>query len=425
LPPPIAAQIEEHSEMQKLIFAAAIAVAATPLQAAQTADPDVSKLPAGPEKAIVAEVCTACHELGRIVNGSYDAAGWHNVVSMMVNAGAALTPDQIEPVTNYLIKGIPEKPFPPFKEVAGPVKVSIKEWVLPTPGSRPHDPLAAADGTVWYTGHMGSLIGHLDPKTGQIKEFHTKTPISGPHGLTMDRDGNVWYTGNFKGYIGKLDTKTGQFTEYKVGTARDPHTPLFDKNGILWFTAQNSNMLGRLDPKTGAFKLAVVPTERAAPYGMVFDSKGQLWFSEWQAPKLATVVNPETMELKEITLPNPGTRPRRIAIDGQDRIWISDYSRGYLGLYDTKTGATKEWASPGGPKSEPYGITTLNGVVWYVEGNTKPNALVRFDPNTEKFQTFAIPSGGGVVRNMMATKDGKGLVMAESGVNRVAVVTIN
>jgi virginiamycin B lyase len=411
--------------MQKLIFAAAIAVAATPLHAAQTADPDVNKLPAGPEKAIVAEVCTACHELGRIVNGSYDAAGWHNVVNMMVNAGAALTPDQIAPVTNYLIKGIPEKPFPPFKEVAGQVKVSIKEWVLPTPGTRPHDPLAAADGTVWYTGHMGSLIGHLDPKTGQIKEFHTKTPISGPHGLTMDRDGNIWYTGNFKGYIGKLDTKSGQFTEYKVGTARDPHTPLFDKNGTLWFTAQNSNMLGRLDPKTGAFKLAVVPTEHAAPYGMVFDSKGQLWFSEWQAPKLATVVNPETMELKEITLPNQGTRPRRIAIDSQDRIWISDYSRGYLGLYDTRTGATKEWPSPGGPRSQPYGITTLNDVVWYAEGNTKPNALVRFDPKTEKFQTFPIPSGGGVVRNMMPTKDGKGLVMAESGVNRVAVVTIN
>lgn len=411
--------------MQKLIFAAAVAVAAIPLQAAGTADPDVNKLPAGPEKAIVAEACTACHELGRIVNGSYDPAGWNNVVHMMVNAGAALTPDQVQPVTNYLIKSFPEKPFPPFKEVAGSVKVNIKEWVLPTPGSRPHDPLAAADGSLWYTGHMGSLIGHLDPTTGKITEYHTKTPISGPHGLTMDKDGNVWYTGNFKGYIGKLNTKTGQFTEYKVGTARDPHTPLFDKNGTLWFTAQNSNMLGRLDPKTGAFKLAVVPTEHAAPYGMVFDSKGQLWFSEWQAPKLATVVNPETMELKEITLPNAGTRPRRIAIDSQDRIWISDYSRGYLGLYDTKTGKTAEWPSPGGPRSQPYGITTLNDVVWYVEGNTKPNALVRFDPRTEKFQTFPIPSGGGVVRNMMPTKDGKGLALAESGVNRVAIVTIN
>ena len=77
-------------------------------------------------------------------------------------------------------------------------------------------------------------------------------------------------------------------------------------------------------------------------------------------------------------------------------IWISDYSRGYLGMYDTKTGETKEWPSPGGPRSQPYGITVLNGIVWYDEGNTKPNGLVRFDPKTEKFQTFAVPSGGGV-----------------------------
>ncbi len=138
--------------MPKHVFAAAVAAAAIamPAFAAQT-DPDVNKLPAGPEKAVVAEVCTACHELGRIVYGSYDAAGWSNTVHMMVNAGAALTPDQVGQVTNYLIKSFPEKPANPFKAVAGPVKVSIKEWELPTPGTRPHDPLAAPDGTMWYT----------------------------------------------------------------------------------------------------------------------------------------------------------------------------------------------------------------------------------------------------------------------------------
>ena len=53
----------------------------------------------------------------------------------------------------------------------------------------------------------------------------------------------------------------------------------------------------------------------------------------------------------------------------------------------------------------------------------RTNTLVRFDPRTERFQTWTIPSGGGVVRNMMKTPDGN-LVMAESGVNRVALVEI-
>jgi len=48
---------------------------------------------------------------------------------------------------------------------------------------------------------------------------------------------------------------------------------------------------------------------------------------------------------------------------------------------------------------------------------------VRFDPATAKFQSWAIPSGGGVVRNMMTTHDGN-LVLAESGVDRVALVDI-
>jgi virginiamycin B lyase len=84
----------------------------------------------------------------------------------------------------------------------------------------------------------------------------------------------------------------------------------------------------------------------------------------------------------------------------------------------------KEWPSPGGPQSQPYGIVGLKDVIWYSESAVSPNTLVRFDPKTEKFQTWAIPSGGGVVRNMMATTDGNGLVLACSGRNRVALVEI-
>jgi virginiamycin B lyase len=130
------------------------------------------------------------------------------------------------------------------------------------------------------------------------------------------------------------------------------------------------------------------------------------------------------MAIKEFTLPNSDTRPRRVAITGGDVLWYADYSRGYLGRFDTKTGAVKEWPSPGGPQSQPYGIVGLKDVIWYSESAVSPNTLVRFDPKTEKFQTWAIPSGGGVVRNMMANTDGNGLVLACSGRNRVALVQI-
>lgn len=52
-----------------------------------------------------------------------------------------------------------------------------------------------------------------------------------------------------------------------------------------------------------------------------------------------------------------------------------------------------------------------------------PNTLARFDSHTEKFEIWAIPSGGGVVRNMTKTLDGS-LVLACSGVDRIALVDV-
>src|SRR5438034_9205268 len=134
-------------------------------------------------------------------------------------------------------------------------------------------------------------------------------------------------------------------------------------------------------------------------------------------------IDPDTLAIKEYELPNADSRPRRIAISPDDIIWYADYSRGYLGRLDPKTGNVKDWPSPSGPKSQPYGITYLNGAIWYVESAIRPNVLVRFDIKTEKFQSWIIPGGGGVVRNIKSTNDGK-IVMAESGVNKIAVVEI-
>ena len=45
-------------------------------------------------------------------------------------------------------------------------------------------------------------------------------------------------------------------------------------------------------------------------------------------------------------------------------------------------------------------------------------------PYVEQFQTVAVPSGGGVIRNMMPAADKNSLVLAMSGVNRVGIAHI-
>ena len=152
------------------------------------------------------------------------------------------------------------------------------------------------------------------------------------------------------------------------------------------------------------------------------NSQGVPWYVDFRGNRIGSV-DPDTMEIREYTLPAPDARPRRIAITPDDVIWYTDFPRGYLGRFDPATGAVQEWASPSGPESRPYGIATVGNVVWYSESAVRPNTLVRFDTETERFQTWIIPSGGGVVRNMMATAEGN-LVLACSAVNRVALVEV-
>jgi virginiamycin B lyase len=381
-------------------------------------------LPEGEGKDIVANTCNSCHTFFARVGGGYSAEGWLTVMRMMTNHGVNLPAGQLATATAYLTKNFPEKPKPAGVLVAGPAKASIKVWPLPVPGSRPHDPLATADGALWYTGQMTNVLGRLDPKTGAVKEYPLKTAHSGPHGLVEDKAGNIWYTGNTGALIGKLDPGTGAVTEYRMPDpqVQDPHTLIFDPSGILWFTAQNANRIGRLDPKTGDIKLLTPPTPKSRPYGMAVNSKGTVFYVAFGTNKVGSV-DPKTMAIREYTLPDPASRPRRIAITRDDMVWYSDFSRGYLGRLDSSSGKVTEWLSPSGPKSEPYGMSAINDVIWYSESGTTPNTVVRFDPKTAAFQTWAIPGGGNIVRNTSVTSDGN-FVLANSLVNAVTLVTI-
>src|SRR5258707_8066837 len=154
---------------------------------------------------------------------------------------------------------------------------------------------------------------------------------------------------------------------------------------------------------------------------MEYASTDKLFVGQFGVNKVARG-DTKSLGIKEFTLPDAASRPRRIAITGDDIVWYSDYSRGYLGRLDPATGKVSEWASPSGPKSAPYGISAIHDVIWYSESEAKPNTVVRFDPKTEKFQSWAIPGGGNIVRNTSVTPDSN-FVLANSLVNTVTLVT--
>src|SRR5262249_60698623 len=113
----------------------------------------------------------------------------------LLRRGANAEPQEVRVLPEYPAAPSPAERRPQAGVIPGPASVQIEEWLLPTLGQRPHDPLWAADGSLWWTGQWANVLGRLDPRTGQMKEFPLKTPDSGPHGLTADRARTISDTG--------------------------------------------------------------------------------------------------------------------------------------------------------------------------------------------------------------------------------------
>ena len=113
-------------------------------------------------------------------------------------------------------------------------------------------------------------------------------------------------------------------------------------------------------------------------------------------------INPDTLEFVEIDLPREGSRPRRLEVTADGRVWYVDYALGMLGAYDPANRSFKEWPMPQGENARPYGMASdASGRMWMVARGVQPNVFVGFDPQTEQFfAATEVESGGGTIRHM-------------------------
>src|SRR6185503_9344869 len=156
--------LKAMSSLSRLVFASALAgLVVTISLHAQTPGRgrgQAPQLPDGAGRELVQSICIACHQLNMITGAAgYDQKGWRALVTTMV----ALPEPQLNTITTYLATSFPEKPGRKPKLIAGDTTVAIKEWIAPTLGQRPRDPLQTADGTIWWAGMFASVIGRLNP----------------------------------------------------------------------------------------------------------------------------------------------------------------------------------------------------------------------------------------------------------------------
>lgn len=314
--------------------------------------------------------------------------------------------------TNWLAASI-------FLLLASPAAADFQTKTYKVPdGAGPHDVAVSADGIVWYTAQAQGALGRLDPKNGAIRQIKLGER-SAPHGVIIAPDGAPWVTDGGLNAIVRIDPKTEQVTTFPLPKDKghaNLNTATFDKQGGHWFTGQNG-IYGKVDPKSGEVKVWDAPKGRG-PYGIATTPSGEVWFSSLAGNYIARIET-STGELDMVESPTPGAGARRVWSDSQNRLWVSLWNSGEVGLYDPASKQWKKWKLPGdNPRAYSVYVDETDAV-WLTDFGPA-NAVVRFDPKAEAFRSFPSDRPNANVRQMLG-RAGEAWA-PESGLDRLRVI---
>jgi virginiamycin B lyase len=328
------------------------------------------------------------------------------VVALLVagcGSNAATTPPapaSLSPASPSAPASVPAAPSAPStaapSESARPVALTAREFDVPA-GSHPHDVSPAPAGGVWYTGQRNGVLGHLDPATGTVREIPLGAG-SAPHGVITGPDGAAWITDGGLNAIVRVDATTDEVTMFELPADRagaNLNTAVFDPSGVLWFTGQ-SGIYGRLHPSSGALNVYDAPKGRG-PYGITATPNGDVWYASLAGSHIARV-DPITNGAAVVDSPTAGQGSRRVWSDSTGRIWVSEWNAGQVGVHNPGTGEWREWPLPGGDPMAYAVFVDDRDIVWLTDFGA--NAIVRFDPATETFDSITVPSPEAAVRQL-------------------------
>ena len=240
-------------------------------------------------------------------------------------------------------------------------------------------------------------------------------------GRGLDPDGNVWFTVGRAAV--KFDVTSEQFSRYPLpeGWAGFHNRKDVDSQGNLWAATQVGAY--RLSPETGDWSVFPSVTPLGRQYGLTVDREDRAWFAQIAVDKVG-YVNGRTGDIGEVALgpiddepmlpgdralnrgwtfnqPIYGKGPRRLQADPNgDYLWVCSFFGGWLGRIHIQTKEVKEFKLP-----DPYRLGNIyepavgkDGMVYFSMSNA--DFVGRFDPRSEEFTFFPIPTRGHNARNI-------------------------
>src|SRR4029079_5745838 len=347
--------------------------------------------------------CVSCHNLDRIVRSQYNAEQFLDVFNRMVGYYPGSTPehpqrlvgnaqrslgqgDGVKMIAGYLsLINLSRETWPytlkTLPRLTGRSnRFIVTEYDLPRRLIQPHDVVVDEQGTVWFTHFAEQFLGKMDPKTGKVWEFPIPVLKPGyPVGtldLGVDKAGNLWIGMMYQSGVARFDKKTETFKtwsipkEWQTDAAQTGHVePAFAHvDGKVWVKNSDRSQILRLDPETGQWENLgtfndPATGKRFGVYGIRADRANNLYLLDFQSSTRGRV-DAKAKELTVLRGEIANSRPRRGAVDDQDRLWYAEYAGNAIGMVDFKTKQAKEWVLPT-PWAHPYDVVVdKNGEAW-------------------------------------------------------------
>lgn len=298
----------------------------------------------------------------------------------------------------------------------------MQSWPLNAPRRTGiHDVAPAPDGGVWFSAQRSGHLGWFDPQAGRV-ELIPLGSGSAPHGVIQGPDRAAWLTDGGLNAIVRVSWPQREVRVFPLpeGTPyANLNTCAFDGDGNLWFTGQ-SGYVGQVAVRSG--EVSVQPSPRGrGPYGICATPAGEVWWCSLAGSFIARI-DRRTGESTVVEPPTPGQGARRVWSDSDGRIWVSEWNSGQLSVHDPKARtaaqAWRAWKLPGASPRCYAVYVDERDIVWASDFGA--NSVVRFDPRTERFESFVFPREAASVRQILG-RPGE-VWLPESGTEHISVI---
>jgi len=165
-----------------------------------------------------------------------------------------------------------------------------------------------------------------------------------------------------------------------------------DVDGKVWTKSVGTQHIFRLDLASGKWERFHPTDKLPGPthygiYQVISDSKNNLWMAEFTKGHIGKL-DAKTLEVTWFAAQTPNARVRRLRIDDEDRILMTQYRANKLSVFDTKTEKFTDYQLP--PLTFPYrAMLDKNGQMW--TGGMHSDRAVRYDPKTGTTVQYLLP----------------------------------